>query len=85
MQRLTIATIATDAPMGAQVYQERIAAGAGDALGDGWRVRRAVFRSMRSELPGNRRLPFGAVAAASAPLRRQLGRLLYSVRRSLTG
>ena len=78
MHRLTIATIATDAPMGAQVYQERIAAGAGDALGDGWLVRRAIFRSMRSELSGNRRLPFGAVAAASAPLRRQLGRLLYS-------
>ena len=77
MQRLTIATIATDAPMGAQVYQERIAAGAAAALGDGWRVRRAVFRSMRSELPGNRRLPFGVVAEASAPLRRQVGRLLY--------
>lgn len=63
--------------MGAQVYQERIAAGAGDALGDGWQVRRAVFRSMRSELSGNRRLPFRAVTGASAPLRRQLGRLLY--------
>lgn len=77
MHRLTIATTATSAPMGAQVYQERIAAAAGAALGDGWEVRRAVFRSLRSSLPGNRRLPFGAVTDASAAARRRIGRLLY--------
>ena len=77
MHRLTIATIATDAPMGAQVYQERIAERAAVALGEGWQLRRAIFRSMRSPLPGNRRLPFGGVTAASPAIRRQLGRLLY--------
>ncbi|WP_248305523.1 glycosyltransferase family 1 protein [Agromyces sp. H66] len=75
---LTIATVATAAPMGASVYQERITERAAQALGDGWRVRRAVFRSMSSPLPGNRRLPFGAVTRASPAIRRQLGRLLFS-------
>lgn len=75
---LTIATVATAAPMGASVYQERIAERASDALGDGWGVRRAVFRSMSSSLPGNRRLPFGVVTGASPATRRRLGRLLYA-------
>ncbi|WP_438853490.1 glycosyltransferase family 4 protein [Agromyces sp. M3QZ16-3] len=75
---LTIATVATEAPMGASVYQERIAERAAGALGVGWTVRRAVFRSMSSSLPGNRRLPFGPVTKASPAIRRQLGRLLYS-------
>ena len=80
-QTLTIANIATGTPMGAQVYQERIAERAGAMLAaegvDAWSVRRAVFRSMRSTLPGNRRLPFGRVASASSAARRRLGKVLY--------
>ncbi|MCP2366964.1 glycosyltransferase involved in cell wall biosynthesis [Agromyces flavus] len=74
---LTIATVATSAPMGASVYEERVTERAAGALGDGWAVRRSVFRSMSSPLPGNRRLPFGAVTRASPAIRRQFGRLLY--------
>lgn len=79
-KRLTIATIASDNPMGAQVYQERIATGAATALGSvesGWQVRRLIVRSMRATLPGNRRLPIGRVANASPKVRREIGRLLY--------
>lgn len=79
--RLTIATIATDTPMGAQAYQEQVATRAGAALGRvderDWSVRRLVVRSMRARLPGNRRLPLGRVAAATASQRRMAGRLLY--------
>jgi glycosyltransferase involved in cell wall biosynthesis len=78
--RLTIATIATDAPMGAQAYQRQIASRAADALGAAsgrWNVREMVVRSLRSPLPGTRRLPLGAVTRASPAVRREVGRLLY--------
>ncbi|GAA1058082.1 glycosyl transferase family 1 [Agromyces luteolus] len=79
--RLTIATIATGAPMGAQAYQEQVASRAASALAAvddrEWRYRRLVFRSMRSELDGNRRLPLGRVARASVGQRRALGRAIY--------
>ena len=78
---LRIATIATETPMGAQVYQERIAERAASALASEsareWSVRRAIVRSMRSDLPGNRRLPLNAVATASPFVRRQVGRVLF--------
>ncbi len=80
MPRLTIATSATAAPMGAQVYQEEVAARASaalDAVAAGWSVRRLVVRSLRSPLPGNRRLPMGAVTTASPAARRALGRVFY--------
>jgi glycosyltransferase involved in cell wall biosynthesis len=64
--------------MGESVYQDRITERAADALGTGWKLHRAVFRSMRSQLPGNRRLPFSAITAASPAIRRQLGRVLFS-------
>jgi len=80
--RLTIATIAAGSPMGAQAYQEQVAGRAASALAvvdeRDWRTRRLVFRSMRSELQGNRRLPIGRVARASARQRRALGRVLYA-------
>ncbi|MEV1128804.1 glycosyltransferase family 1 protein [Agromyces sp. NPDC049794] len=73
--------MATDSPMGAQLYQEQVATRAADALRSvddrEWEVRRIVARSLRSKLPGNRRMPVARVAAASAGLRRGLGRLLY--------
>lgn len=75
-----IATAATSLPMGAQVYQEEIAARAASALAElqpGWTVDRMVVRSLRSPLPGNRRLPMGWVSAASPRERRAVGRLLY--------
>lgn len=78
--RLTIATIATDTPMGAQAYQEQIARRARDALKDGdglWEVNRAILRSLRSPLPGNRRLPMSRVMTASPRTRRLVGRFLY--------
>lgn len=77
MPRLTIATTATDAPMGAQVYQEEIAARASGALDADWTVRRVVTRSLRSPLSGNSRLPMEAVATAPPSVRRVLGRVFY--------
>ncbi len=66
--------------MGAQVYQEEIAARASaalDAVGAGWSVGRIVARSLRSPLPGNRRLPMAAVTGATPRVRRALGRVFY--------
>ena len=81
MPRLCIASIATAVPMGAQVYQEQIAARAAEALASvddrSWRVRRLVVRSMRAPLPGNARLPLGRVSGASATMRRGLGAVLH--------
>ncbi|MEA5153887.1 glycosyltransferase [Raineyella sp.] len=80
MPHLSIATLATDAPMGAQVYQEEIAsraAAALEALEPGWTVDRTIARSLRSPLPGNRRLPMGWLTHASPAARRVLGRSIY--------
>lgn len=88
MPRLVLATTAVDAPMGAQVYQEEIArradaalvkvtqAESGDAV-EPWEVTRLVARSVRSPLPGNRRLPMGRLIAAGTRTRRAVGRTLY--------
>lgn len=79
--RLTIATMATANPMGAQLYQEQIATRASSGLravdDRNWQVRRLVVRSMRSDLEGDRRLPVGRISSASATARRAVGRLLY--------
>jgi glycosyltransferase involved in cell wall biosynthesis len=78
---LTIATMATEMPMGAQMYQEQVARRASAALRSvddrEWNVRRLVVRSLRSDLPGDRRIPVGRVASASPAARRALGRLMY--------
>jgi glycosyltransferase involved in cell wall biosynthesis len=67
--------------MGAQAYQEQIARRARGTLmetGDRpWSVDRTIVRSLRSPLPGDRRLPMSRVAAASPRIRRQIGRFLY--------
>lgn len=66
--------------MGAQVYQEEIAARAAGALArreTGWSVDRIVARSLRSPLDGTVRLPMGLVAGAGLGPRRALGALLY--------
>ena len=79
--RLTIATMATENPMGAQMYQEQVArrapAGLQSVDDRVWNVRRLVVRSLRSKLPGDRRIPVGRVSSASPAVRRALGRLLY--------
>lgn len=80
MPRLTIATVATAMPMGAQVYQEELAsraAGALDAREPGWQVERTIVRSLRSPLPGSHRLPMGWISQASPQARRWVGRFLY--------
>lgn len=81
MHRLTIATIATDTPMGAQAYQEQVAARARDSVhavgGPQWSVRRMIVRSLRSSLPGTNRVPLSAITAAPRGARRLAGRALY--------
>ncbi|MBF4766641.1 glycosyltransferase [Nocardioides agariphilus] len=79
MPRLAIASIATAVPMGAQRYETEMAARAQSALtpyGD-WCVRRVLVRSLRSPLPGDRRMPMSRVGAASVRERRLAGRVLY--------
>ncbi|REJ08030.1 glycosyltransferase family 1 protein [Microbacterium bovistercoris] len=78
MKRLSVARIATDTPMGAQAYQAQIISRAPSALGPDWSVRELVFRSLRSPLPGNRRLPLGRVTSAPASVRREIGRMLFA-------
>ncbi|WP_265443044.1 glycosyltransferase [Flexivirga meconopsidis] len=79
MRRVTLARLATDNPMGAQVYQRQVADRAQAALrahGSGADVIELPIRSMRSALPG-RRAPVGPLHRASPALRRAAGRLLY--------
>ena len=68
--------------MGAQAYQRQIGERAQTALTqtspEPWAVRSLVFRSLRSPLAGNRRLPLGRVAQASESARAALGRVLYA-------
>ena len=80
--RLTVAALASPAPMGAQAYEEQIWAAARGALASidagTWRVRRLTVRSLRAPLVGNRRLPMGALIAATPRVRRIVGRALYA-------
>ncbi|GAA3930567.1 glycosyltransferase family 1 protein [Microbacterium soli] len=68
--------------MGAQAYERRIIAQAEDALAAtsaaAWRFRELTVRSLRSPLPGARRLPMRFVARAPASVRREIGRMLFS-------
>lgn len=84
MPQLVVATVAVEVPMGAQVYQEEVAARAAGALADGsgpaadrWSVDRAVVRSLRSPLPGTHRLPLGRLSSAGPAVRRATGRAVY--------
>lgn len=84
MPRLTIATTATAVPMGAQAYEQHVVSRAATALrtlagpGEQWEVRHLVARSLRSALPGSRRLPMGWVTRASPRARAAAGRLAYA-------
>ncbi|OLT21720.1 group 1 glycosyl transferase [Ornithinimicrobium sp. CNJ-824] len=81
MPELAIATTATSTPMGAQAYQAAITSRAQQALAtaspEPWTVRSLVARSLRSDLPGNRRLPMARLFTASERERRLLGRLVW--------
>ncbi|MFM6849312.1 MAG: glycosyltransferase family 4 protein [Terrabacter sp.] len=83
MPRLSIATTATAVPMGAQAYERHVISRAPSALarlsrpGEQWDVRHVVTRSLRSTLPGTRRLPMGWLAGASPQARAVAGRLAY--------
>lgn len=67
--------------MGAQHYQEAIAARAESALSrsadDPWQVSRLIARSVRSPLPGTARLPMGRLRRAGVRERALVGRFLY--------
>ncbi|WP_228255359.1 glycosyltransferase family 4 protein [Ornithinimicrobium avium] len=71
--------------MGAQKYETEITSRAHAALaaeGEQWQVQRVVSRSLRSPLPGDRRIPTGRLFKATRLERRILGGLIYK-RRSL--
>lgn len=80
--RLSIATIATPTPMGAQAYERQIVSRMPAALAEvsstAWRTRQVVVRSLRSPLAGTRRLPMGYLATASPAVRRAAGRMLFA-------
>lgn len=80
MPKLAIARMATANPMGAEVYQQHIIRRAADALantGADWTSEELIARSLRSPLPGNRRLPVGWLMNASPRARRSVGRVVY--------
>ncbi|MGW8567300.1 glycosyltransferase family 4 protein [Isoptericola sp. NPDC055881] len=74
---LMLATFASALPMGPQAYEEQIARRAQHAMGSDARVRRAVLRSLRSELPGTGRVPGAVLRGTSPALRRAAGRYVY--------
>ena len=78
MPHLTFARIASDTMLGTDVYQQQVIERAPTVLPrPEWTMEDTVVRSLRSSLPGDKRLPLGKVAAAPAPVRRLLGRALY--------
>lgn len=77
MRRLVLASTASSAPMGQQVYEEEVAARAAAAVGPELAVRRVVARSLRAPLPGTVRLPAHVLGPASDRTRRAVGRFLY--------
>lgn len=80
MPKLVLSTFVSETVMGAQVYERAIDQRAEAALAassQGWKVQRVKVRSLRSPLPGNRRVPLGWMLNASARTRRGIARLLY--------
>ncbi|WP_435199849.1 glycosyltransferase family 4 protein [Janibacter sp. GS2] len=80
MSDLTLARTATETVMGMQVYEQAIDERAEVALAladPDAQLHRALVRSMRAPLRGNRRIPMSAVRVAGPQLRREVGRWLY--------
>lgn len=74
---LMIATHASAAPMGQQVYEEEVAQRAQRALGTDVVVTRMIARSLRSDLPGTTRLPERVLSRAPSLVRRAVGAVVY--------
>jgi len=76
MPTLVLATLAAALPMGAQVYEEQVAART-PGLVPGVDVRRTVVRTLRSSLEGTARLPGWVLRDAPPAARRAVGAVLY--------
>lgn len=77
MPRLVLATLAAPVPMGLQVYEREISGRAQTALGDAAEVSSCVTRTLRSPLPGDRRVPGWLLRTAPPAARRAVGAVLY--------
>ena len=76
-RRLALVTLASAVPMGQQVFERELTGRAPAALGAGWSVDQVVVRTLRSPLPGNRRVPARLLADAPPSVRRIAGAALY--------
>lgn len=77
MPRLVLATLASGVPMGQQVYERELGRRAQGAIGAGTAVRLLSTRSLRSPLPGDRRVPGWLLRSAPRAVRRAAGAALY--------
>lgn len=75
--QLVLATLASGVPMGMQVYEREIAARAQGVVGDAAVVGTCVTRTLRSPLPGDRRVPHWVLSEAPGVVRRGVGAVLY--------
>lgn len=79
---LVLATTVTENPMGAQRYESEVARRAPDYL-PGWSVKHVASRSLRSSLPGERRLPIKWLTHAAPGVRAVVGALTFPGPRSI--
>jgi glycosyltransferase involved in cell wall biosynthesis len=77
MPRLTAARLQSATAGGQQVYEQQIVARIPAVLGRDWEVRELNVRSLRSDLPGQARLPARLFRHSSEGTRAWAGRLLY--------
>jgi glycosyltransferase involved in cell wall biosynthesis len=77
MPRLTAARLQTATVLGQQVYEQQIVTRSPAALGPDWEVRDLSVRSLRSDLPGQARLPARLFHRSCEGTRAWAGRLLY--------
>lgn len=77
MPRLTAVRLQSATVLGQRVYEQQIVTRSPAALGPDWEVRELSVRSLRSDLPGQARVPARLFYHSSQRTRRQAGRLLY--------
>lgn len=77
MPRLTAARLQSATALGQQAYEQQIVARSPAALGRDWEVRELCVRSLRSQLPGQARLPSRLLHHSTERTRAWAGRLLY--------
>lgn len=80
MTRVTWAAIATRTPMGQQVYERQIKRALTDTAGPEWEFRDAAVSSMRSDIPGVRKVPIGLYQRSGLGLARLLGAYGYGTK-----